>query len=65
MKSRSYYVYILASRSGVLYIGVTNDIERRMSEHKAGHRGRFRREIQRQAARVFRGDRRYPRRNPA
>jgi len=41
MKSRSYYVYILASRSGVLYIGVTNDIERRMSEHKAGHRAGF------------------------
>ena len=31
---RSYYVYILSSRSGVLYIGVTNHIERRVLEHK-------------------------------
>jgi putative endonuclease len=31
----SYFVYILASgRNGTLYVGVTNDIVRRMSEHK-------------------------------
>lgn len=29
------FVYMLGSRSGVLYIGVTNNLERRHSEHKA------------------------------
>jgi len=31
-----YWVYIVASRSGTLYIGMTNNIERRMWEHKSG-----------------------------
>ena len=32
-----YYVYVLASqRNGTLHIGVTNDIARRVGEHKAG-----------------------------
>jgi putative endonuclease len=31
---RQYYVYILASRSRTLYVGVTNDIGRRVTEHR-------------------------------
>lgn len=31
-----YWVYIVSSNSGTLYIGVTNNIERRMREHKSG-----------------------------
>ncbi|MBV8450756.1 MAG: GIY-YIG nuclease family protein [Deltaproteobacteria bacterium] len=33
---RSFYVYILGSRSGVLYIGITSDLERRTYEHQHG-----------------------------
>jgi putative endonuclease len=36
-RSHSYYVYILASgHNGTLYIGVTNDIWRRMAQHRSG-----------------------------
>ena len=36
MKKKSYYIYIVASVTGTLYIGVTNDIARRISEHQQG-----------------------------
>ena len=38
---RSYWVYILASRTRVLYVGVTNDLARRVAEHRAGQGGAF------------------------
>ncbi len=37
-----YYTYILASKThGTLYVGVTNNIERRIAEHKANTGGQF------------------------
>lgn len=29
-----YYVYILTNKSNTLYVGMTNDLERRIHEHK-------------------------------
>jgi putative endonuclease len=34
--SRTYFVYILASETRELYIGVTNDLARRIAEHRSG-----------------------------
>jgi putative endonuclease len=34
--SRTYYVYILSSRSRTLYTGVTNNLQRRIAEHRSG-----------------------------
>jgi putative endonuclease len=38
---RQFYVYILANRSRTLYVGVTNDITRRVLHHRAGVASRF------------------------
>ena len=35
MNERTYCVYLLASKSKRLYIGVTNNLERRVYEHKS------------------------------
>jgi len=31
---KEYYVYILANKSGMLYTGVTNNLEQRLYQHK-------------------------------
>jgi putative endonuclease len=34
MPSKRYYVYIMTSPSGTLYTGMTNDLKRRVYQHK-------------------------------
>jgi putative endonuclease len=41
MQERPYFVYVLSSLSRTLYTGVTNDLERRVAEHKEGKPGSF------------------------
>ena len=36
-----YYVYILTNHSGTLYTGVTNNLERRLDEHRRGIGSKF------------------------
>ena len=41
MRDRPFCVYLLASRSRVLYTGVTNHLARRLREHKLGEGSGF------------------------
>jgi len=34
--SETYYVYIMTNQSRTLYVGLTNNIQRRVQEHKTG-----------------------------
>ena len=36
---RDYFVYIMSSRTKTLYVGVTNNLERRVAEHRQGAAG--------------------------
>jgi putative endonuclease len=37
----SYYVYILECSNKALYTGITNNLERRLRQHKSGEGGRY------------------------
>ena len=36
MNDRTYWVYIMTNRSGTLYVGMTNNLLRRVGEHRRG-----------------------------
>ena len=41
VRPKTYFVYILSNRFGVLYTGVTSDLSQRLEQHKRGIGGRF------------------------
>ena len=55
-----YWAYIIASLSGTRYFGVTNNIERRMREHKSGELEGFAAKYKLQSTCILRKIRRYP-----
>jgi putative endonuclease len=40
-KSSMYFLYILECSDGSLYTGITNDLQRRFEQHKAGKGGHY------------------------
>ncbi len=38
-KSKQWEVYIIQARSGKLYTGITNDLDRRFAAHQVGRKG--------------------------
>ena len=34
MKNKEYYVYIMSNKSDMLYVGITNDLQQRVYQHK-------------------------------
>lgn len=58
--SRTYFVYIVSSRSRNIYTGVTNDLERRISQHKQGSITRIHEALSNPSARILGGIWRYP-----
>jgi putative endonuclease len=45
-RERTYYVYIMASKTRVIYVGVTGFLMARVLRHRAGEGGRFTRKYQ-------------------
>ena len=54
VRERRYYVYIMASKSRVLYVGVTGFLMARVLRHKAGEGGEFTRKYRVQRLVYFR-----------
>ena len=41
MRQHRYYVYILTNHTGTLYTGITNNLTRRLDEHRRGVGSKF------------------------
>jgi putative endonuclease len=54
MERHTYSVYMVASKSRVLYIGMTNNLERRIFEHKNDVIEGFSRQYQMSSTRLLR-----------
>jgi len=40
-KNKTYFVYLLRCRGGVIYCGITNDLAGRVAQHQQGRGARF------------------------